>query len=39
MYYDEEIEAKSQKEAIEKFKKQFIYDDLAKPEIMDVIRR
>ena len=39
MYYDEEVVAQNQKEAIEKFKEQFIYDDLAKPEIMDVIRR
>lgn len=38
MYYNEEIEAKSQKEAIEKFNKQFIYNGI-KPEIVEIIRR
>ena len=39
MYYDDEVEAPSEAKAIEQFKEQFMYDDLAKPEIMEIIRR
>ena len=39
MYYDEEVVAESEEKAVEKFKEYFMYDNLAKPEIMDIIRR
>ena len=39
MYFDDEVEAPSKAKAIEQFKEQFMYDDLAKPEIMEIIRR
>ena len=38
MYYDEEVVAQNKKEAIEKFKEQFIYNGI-KPEIVEIIRR
>ena len=38
MYYDEEVVAQNQKEAIEKFNEQFIYNCI-KPEIVEIIRR
>lgn len=36
-YYVEEVEAQSQKEAIEKFNEQFIYNGI-KPEIVEIIK-
>ena len=39
IYHDEEVEAESEEMAVKKFKEQFMYDDLIKPEIVEVIRR